>query len=123
MCCIGAALRLNLAPPRLAVANISCLSVANISCLSVANISRLSVTNISRLSVANISPISSTSPRLLLSVADPVCRVARRHLSSKREALADIKTEVDKNRNVTRRSKQSGIWESVIGIEVHAQVT
>ena len=120
MCCIGAALRLNLAPPRLVVVNISRLSVANIS---VANISRLLVANISRLSVANISPISLTSPRLLLSVADPVCRVARRHLSSKREALADIKTEVDKNRNVTRRSKQSGIWESVIGIEVHAQVT
>ena len=112
MCCIGAALRLNLAPPRLVVVNISRLSVANIS-----------VANISRLSVANISPISLTSPRLLLSVADPVCRVARRHLSSKREALADIKTEVDKNRNVTRRSKQSGIWESVIGLEVHAQVT
>ena len=98
MCCIGAALRLNLAP------------------------SRLSVVNILRLSVANISPISLTSPLLRLSVADPVYRIARRNLSSQREALADIKTEVDKNQNVTRRSKQSGIWESVIGLEVHAQV-
>ena len=107
MCCIGAALRLNLTPPR----------------LSVANISRLSVANISGLSVANISPISLTSPLLRLYVADPVCRVARRNLSSQREALADIKTEVDKNRNVTRLSKQSGIWQSVVGLEVHAQVT
>ena len=93
MCCIGAALRLNLAPPRLSVADIY------------------------------LSPVSLTSPLLRLSVADPVCRVARRNLSSQREALADIKTEVDKNQNVTRRSKHSGIWESVIGLEVHAQVT
>ena len=39
-----------------------------------------------------------------------------------REALADLKTKVDKNFNVTRESKTSGLWESVIGLEVHAQV-
>ena len=76
-----------------------------------------------RFSVADISPISLSSSLLRFSVADPGCRVSRRNLSSQREALADIKTEVDKNQNVTRRSKQSGIWESVIGLEVHAQVT
>ena len=36
--------------------------------------------------------------------------------------MADIKPEVDKNFNVTRKSKVSGLWESVIGLEVHAQV-
>ena len=39
-----------------------------------------------------------------------------------REALADIKTKVDKSFNVMRESKTSGPWESVIGLEVHAQV-
>ena len=120
MCCIGAALRLNMTPNRLSVANISPLSVANFPRLSVVNVSRPYLVNIQRLS--NISPIYAPSPLLRLSVLDPVCRVARRCFSSQREALADIKTEVDKNHNVTRRSKRSGIWESVIGLEVHAQV-
>ena len=90
MCCIGAAIRLNLTPPRLSVTDISFKHYLTPS---------------------------------LISVGDPVSRVARRNLSSQREALADIKTEVDKNQNVTRRSKHSGAWESVIGLEVHAQVT
>ena len=55
-------------------------------------------------------------------MTNPLQSITRRHLSMQREALADIKTKVDKNFNVTRESKTSGPWESVIGLEVHAQV-
>ena len=55
-------------------------------------------------------------------MTNPLRSIARRHLSMQREALADIKTKVDKSFNVMRESKTSGPWESVIGLEVHAQV-
>ena len=87
MCCLGAAIRLNIAPQRLSVAE---------------SLQHPLVFQPSLSSIASCFP--------------------RRHLSIQREALADIKTEVDKNFNVTRKSKISGLWESVIGLEVHAQV-
>jgi len=37
------------------------------------------------------------------------------------EVIADIKTLVDEKKNILRKSS-SGIWESVIGLEVHAQI-
>ena len=83
MCCLGAALRLNIAPQRVSVAE------------------------------------SLQHPLIFQHI---MTIPLRRHLSMQREALADIKTKVDKNFNVTRESKTSGLWESVIGLEVHAQV-
>ena len=37
------------------------------------------------------------------------------------EETAELKTLLDKKRNILRRSK-TGLWESVIGLEVHAQI-
>jgi len=37
------------------------------------------------------------------------------------DEVADLKTFVDKNKNILRKST-SGVWESVIGLEVHAQI-
>ena len=87
MCCLGVALRLNVAPQRVSVAE----------------------------TLQHPLTFQHT-------ITNPLRSIARRHLSLQREALADIKTKVDKNFNVTRESKTSGLWESVIGLEVHAQV-
>jgi len=39
----------------------------------------------------------------------------------KNEEIADIKTFVDKKQNILRRTSDS-VWESIIGLEVHAQI-
>ena len=39
----------------------------------------------------------------------------------KNEEIADIKTFVDKKQNILRRTSNS-VWESIIGLEVHAQI-
>ena len=39
----------------------------------------------------------------------------------KKEEIADIKTFVDKKQNILRRTSDS-VWESIIGLEVHAQI-
>ena len=38
------------------------------------------------------------------------------------EKIANIKTVVDKNQRITRVSEGGCVWESVIGLEVHAQI-
>ena len=62
--------------------------------------------------------------RLFVSVCDPVVAdpgdgdLARR----KWEKVAKLKTVIDKNKNIKRVSDTGGAWESVIGLEIHAQI-
>jgi len=43
------------------------------------------------------------------------------HQRVENEKIAEIKTFIDKNQNILRRTSNS-VWESVIGLEVHAQI-
>ena len=62
--------------------------------------------------------------RLFVSVCDPVIAdpgdgdPARR----KWEKVAKLKTVIDKNKNIKRVSDTGAAWESVIGLEIHAQI-
>ena len=62
--------------------------------------------------------------RLFVSVCDPVVAdpgdgdPARR----KCEKVAKLKTVIDKNKNIKRVSDTGAAWESVIGLEIHAQI-
>ena len=60
----------------------------------------------------------------LLSAGPPLAprmmRMSLRSFSSQ-EKVAEVKTVMNKARKIVRRSKE-GEWESVIGLEVHAQV-
>jgi hypothetical protein len=66
---------------------------------------------------------------LLLNFNSKVFRMDKRlfctQISSKfshnEQEIADIKTVWDKKGNILRKSS-SGLWESVIGLEVHAQI-
>ena len=62
--------------------------------------------------------------RLFVSVCDPVIAEAQDGDPSRRkwEKVAKLKTVIDKNKNIKRVSDTGAAWESVIGLEIHAQI-
>jgi len=74
-------------------------------------------------------PLLNSRTMLLFNFNSKVLRLDKRlfctqissKLSHTDEEIADIKTVVDKKGKILRKSS-SGVWESVIGLEVHAQI-
>lgn len=61
--------------------------------------------------------------RLFVSVCDPVIAEADGDTSRRKwEKVAKLKTVIDKNKNIKRVSETGAAWESVIGLEIHAQI-
>ena len=60
--------------------------------------------------------------RLFVSVCDPVIAEVGDPSRRKWEKVAKLKTVIDKNKNIKRVSETGAAWESVIGLEIHAQI-